>query len=353
MRRTAPRQACSESHRRREEASRKGVRVKTLVLHIGANKTGSTAIQEFLRLNAAALHAFGYVVAPTDLTRGGEVTGHHIWHIEQLRADIPTGRERLTKQIHELMRTLGEDKHLVLSAENLANPDGAEQMFSEVASQYDTRVILYIRRQDELLLSSWQQWESKIDDDFWAWLVLGVGVRGDWAQVLQAWERVVPRAQITVRLYERARMPEGDIVLDFAHLLGLSDRLSDLRRPRADVNPSYSDALVDLVKGSASVFADRHDNTFYNMVEQLTGNAYHRRPRESVITHAQRAAILDRYRASNEWVCANYFPEMAGNLFPQPGPDDYLVLGQDKLEEQKWEIVATLIFKLAARVLRR
>lgn len=324
--------------------------MKHLILHIGANKTGSSAIQEFLRLNADALAADGLHVAPADLQPDGEVTGQHVWFMEQQLADLPAARRRVTNRIGRLMADIPDESSLLISAENLANPTGAERMFVNAAKEYDTRVIVYIRRQDELLLSSWQQWESKITDDFWAWLTLGVGTRGDWRDILQAWEKIVPRENITVRLYERARMLEGDAVADFAGLLGLSERLGELQRPAGSINPSYADALVELVKGNTALFRDKHDNDFYNMVEQLTGNRYHRNPRESVITSEQRGAILERYRDSNEWVRANYFPQQSGALFEAPTAADYEILSEEKLNERKWELVTTLIYALAKRM---
>jgi len=323
-----------------------------LVLHIGANKTGSTAIQEFLRLNVASLPSFGFNVAPSDLTPDGPVTGHHVWLMEELRPDIAAGRVLIVDRIERLFQQSNKPENLILSAENLANHNGGEQLFAEVAQRYDIRVILYIRRQDELELSSWQQWDSKVSADFWAWLIRGVGLRGDWARVLRAWEKIVPRENITVRLYERARMLDGDVIADFANVLGLSERLLQLQRPSGNVNPSYSEALLDLVKGNSRLFRSKHDSDFYNIVEQLTGRAYHRRQRESLITHQQRIAILERYRVSNEWVRANYFPKVRDSLFARPSPDDYILLGDDELAKQKWELAATLIHHLGKRIAR-
>jgi hypothetical protein len=163
---------------------------------------------------------------------------------------------------------------------------------------------------------------------------------------------VVPRENISVRLYERARLPDGDIIADFAQALGLSDRLEEFARPPGAVNPSYAEAVVDFAKGNPLLFRDKHDNGFYDAVTQLTGERYRRDPRESVITHAQRLAILARYAASNEWVRQAYFPEQAQPLFAPPAPEDYEVIAADTLERRKWELLASLIFGLARRVLR-
>lgn len=325
--------------------------MKTLILHIGANKTGSSAVQAFLRLNATELARSGLFVAPSDLSLDGEITGQHVWFVEELLGDITAGRRRVARRVDKLMTGVGDGERLLISAENLSNGVGAERLFSGFAKNYDVRVVFYVRRQDELLLSSWQQWESKISGDFWAWLTDCVGIRGDWRSVLQAWENVVPRNNITVRIYERSRMPNGDVIADFAQALGLSERLSELKRPEGVINASYADAVVELAKGNRALFHDKHDNDFYNAVEQLTEGRYHRNPRESLITHEQRCAILGRYAEGNEWVRARYFPDLA-ELFASPKPTDYIVLDEDGIEARKWELAASLIFGIAKRVLR-
>src|SRR6185437_1818232 len=118
----------------------------------------------------------------------------------------------------------------------------AHRLFEGIAQQYPLQIVIYLRRQDELLLSSWQQWESKASGDFWAWAIAAVGREGNWCEVLETWETVVPRDRITVRIYEPGRMPEGDVVADFAQLLGLQQHLHNLNRARDLVNPCYADA---------------------------------------------------------------------------------------------------------------
>src|SRR5437764_930064 len=118
---------------------------KSILLHVGANKTGSSAIQEFLRLNAAELPRFGLSVAPSDLSRSGKITGQHVGFIEQQRQDLPAGRKRIARRIDRLMAELEPGARLIVSAENLAlrsrEPDGADswrlngahELFTDVA----------------------------------------------------------------------------------------------------------------------------------------------------------------------------------------------------------------------------
>ena len=323
---------------------------RTLILHIGANKTGSSAIQHFLRLNAALLKSAGIAVAPGDLTPEGSVTGQHVPAIEALRKDLETGKTEMSARLRALTQELPPDAKLLISAENLSNPGGAHQLFADAAQAYDLRILLYIRRQDDLLLSSWQQWAGKVGDDFWAWMLQSVGVRGDWRVVLMQWEQIVPRDKIAVRIYDRARLSGGDVVTDFAEWLGIGHVLPECRRD-GDANPSYSEAVLDFVQGNPQLFKNEHDVGMYRVIETLTGDAFHRNARESILTLKQRRTILARYTGSNTWVRQNYFPDSRAPLFKLPQASDYDFSAKEEIDRQKWALVASLIYGLSKKVL--
>jgi hypothetical protein len=46
-----------------------------------------------------------------------------------------------------------------------------------------------------------------------------------------------------------------------------------------------------------------------------------------------------------------YFPESPSPLFIPPAENDYVFLREGKLEAQKWQLMASLIFGLAKRIL--
>ena len=50
-----------------------------VTIHIGAGKTGSSAIQLFLKENASTLAEDGILVPAENLERGGRNVGSHVW----------------------------------------------------------------------------------------------------------------------------------------------------------------------------------------------------------------------------------------------------------------------------------
>lgn len=319
---------------------------KKLILHVGANKTGSSAIQRFLALNASALHSEGFVIPDKDFRVSESIEGHHTFSFQKLLANSEDGRKRLEDALDSIVRDRPETKTILMSAENLAANPAAPSLFEGLAEDFEVEVVMYIRRQDEFILSSWQQWQSKVRTDFWAWLVSVVGNLGDWQAHLQNWEKVIPRENIKVRVYERPRLENGDVIEDFHGMLGLSAPFESMAYPKKSVNPSYSDAIMDLVKGNDLIFENPHDNDFYRFVAKFTGDKYKKSPRTSLITMAQRKAILAKYETQNEWVKENYFPHLKGKLFSKPKEEDYHYIAQNELDREKLEFLTTMMYQL-------
>jgi hypothetical protein len=285
------------------------------------------------------------------------VTGDQVFFFDSRRDRLPqeVGNEVLAK----LSDFFGDDtvRQVVISAENLAEPTGTfARWFEPIVDAYDTEIVIYLRRQDDLLISAWQQWYAKVVediwDDFWSWLLTCVGVFGDWQTVLQHWERAVGRERMRVRLYEPHRMLGGDAVTDFKQYL-LTTNEEDLIAGNERVNPSYTEAIVDLVPGSG-FFRDAHDDAFYLFLEWLIGDAVHRRPHESPITYRQRLAILERYAESNEWVRANYFDgsDVPERLFEMPAPGGVVKPTREELTREQLQIMGRLVFELGREVFR-
>ena len=316
-----------------------------LVLHLGANKTGSSAIQTSLALNVIALRDRGFIVPNANFEVADKIDGHHVWVMGRLLQNPVEGRETLRNALAKLAGRSSETT-VILSAENLAAHPEAPAMFRGIEDICDTRVILYVRRQDDYLLSSWQQWNSKVNNDFWAWLITNVGTVGDWRSYLQNWERVFPQAAITVRVFERPRLARNDVVADFYSWLGLSEASEAFEQPPKDVNPSFNDAIVDLVSGSKVVFENVHDNGFYNFVRELTGDAYLKQSRDSMISDAQRRAILSRYEEGNKWVAARYLPDEAGPLFMPVGRSNFVHKNAETIQKEQMRFLATVVYQL-------
>lgn len=314
-----------------------------LVLHIGANKTGSSAVQAFLRMNYKVLGTRGVLVPDRELRVSNKITGEHVFAFQELfnagnRVELQT---RLTALLQEDTGTV------ICSAENLSN--GANfQFFSKILSGTDCKILLYIRRQDELITSSWQQWSSKTETDFDAWIVLALQRLGHWQRCIEGWENVVGAGNVIVRVFQRSDLAKGDVVDDLIQCLELGEPEGGFVRSPKTVNPSYSDLITPIVSGNKLIFEGEHDNKFYDMIGNLTGDFYVTQKRVSLISRIQREKVIEFYRAENETICRRYFPKRE-RLFEAVDHNRYEYLTKDELTKRQFEFLSALIFALYNR----
>lgn len=316
---------------------------RKVILHIGASKAGSSSIQAFLRRNRLAFGRLGYVVPDTSLSIGGPVSGDHVFALEALAkaGDSATFRDR----VDSLFELSGADaKAIVFSAENLSNT-GNSAIIAGLSDDYDLRIVLYLRRQDELLTSAWQQWASKIETDFNAWLIMALKQYGHWDRVLAEWLRHAGREAMVARVFDRASFLNGDLLQDFVDAIGLADHAAGFDYEQGDSNPSVSDAITAMVSGNRTLFEDVHDNRFYSALNKLTGNALVEKTRLSLLTRAQRDKIIEYYRPTNEGVCRQYFPGRQ-RLFAPVEHAKYRYLSPDQMVDEKFRVVMTILSAL-------
>ncbi len=319
---------------------------KKVIIHIGASKAGSSSIQSFLRRNRFNFSAFGYIIPDTNMSVGGPVTGDHVFTLEALakRRDAAGFRDRIDAIFAQ---SDPDAEGVIVSAENLSNT-GNSSLISGLSDEYDVRIVMYLRRQDDLLTSAWQQWASKIESDFNAWLILALQQFGHWDSVLAEWEAQTSREAMVVRVFDRASFTNGDVVQDFVDAIGLGDRGDTFDFAQSDSNPSITDAVTAMVAGNRAIFTDVHDNRFYNALGNLTGRALVEKTRLSLLTQAQRDKITEYYRAGNEAVCRRYFPGRA-RLFPPVDHGKYRYLSADEMTDEKLRTIMTILSFLITR----
>ncbi len=316
---------------------------KTVILHIGASKAGSSSIQSFLRRNRFAFAKRGYIIPSTTLSVEGPVSGDHVFALEGLAkaGGAPAFRERIAS-LFELSGP--EAKAVIFSAENLSN-QGNSAIVTGLAEDYDLRVVMYLRRQDELLTSAWQQWGSKLETDFNAWLIMALKQYGQWDRTLAEWQRHVGRDAMVVRVFERQSFVNGDLLQDFVDAIGLEAPAGDLDFEQANSNASVTDAITTMVSGNRQIFRDAHDNQFYTALDKLMGDALVEKTKLSLLTRGQRDKIIEYYRPINEAVCREYFRGRP-RLFAHVDHAKYRYLSGDQMIDEKLRVLMTIVAAL-------
>jgi hypothetical protein len=256
----------------------------------------------------------GYLVPDEKLELGPNVSGNHVWFLQSFKDDLARGEDVVRDRLLVLRdKVTGERGGIILSAENMSDGFGHERLFASLQNELDIRIIIYVRRQDDFLLSSWQQWHVKRAQDFWTWILRAIAVqkRGDWLHALQPWIHTFGVESITVRRFGRQYFLRNDLVTDFCAAAGLDTSRLDLEIERE--NAGVGDAAMAFAFALQDLFESPHDNAFYQMIRRWGGEAAQKSVDSSLLSLSQRNAVLCHYADSNRSIKALFF---AGENIP-------------------------------------
>lgn len=304
------------------------------VLHIGTEKTGSTSIQRLLRRNRAALRDRGYLTAPS--LGGGSQIGLGVVALADapLRKvhrklglssaeEVAEYRRRLSRRLRSL--TKEESATLLLTCEQLSflvDDEGKVQRLVSWLAECDVEVsvLVYLRRQDGLLASSYQQ---EVKSGYRAPFrvppedIAGETSKYDYWSMLQRWASVLGPERVTPRIFDRESLVGGDVVIDYLEQVGIHDR-DGLEMP--DVyNPSMSADAVEFLRLMNHYLPDRSsgpNSERGNVSYLLRENAHDGPPLRLDPEDARR--FLDRFQSGNRRVASEFFGRDDEVLFPDP-----------------------------------
>ena len=243
-----------------------------LTLHVGAAKTGTTSLQGFLRRNRARLAEAGWLYprspgrtrhkmfamwtrSPERVTNAMRMDRPGMSRYEsyeELRREVP---RRLLAEARkaELDRVLISDEALY------GSPEDALEQVRAFADQYASglRVVCYLRRQDDHLVSRYQQLVKYRETRTLAQRVaeLDMAETYDHHARLLAWQRIVGPDELIVRRFEPDRFHKGSLFDDFAAAVGLGIPTDD--RPGRTRNESLDAESVEFLR-LLNIFRDEH-----------------------------------------------------------------------------------------------
>lgn len=287
-----------------------------LLLHIGTQKTGTTALQEALFDNPAPLNEFGFHYAPFGRSnKAGELA-----HVYLRRDADPTIHDFLDNQARAA-RQAGAHT-VVVSAEafyaielrkalwarrTLHDPIGADhqlisRLFSRIPESIDNvEVVCYFRRPDRYAESFFNQHvkgDHAFAGSFDSYLrLLSPALR--YHSYMERWAEVFGNDRCTVRTYEGAH---GDIVTDFVRHVLRADGLSERLETSHEANLRLSRDVME----------------FKRLVNRRLRSRAHALLEQRVLEQVQREIGDDHEPRSYQ----DYFtPEQRGQLLVELGPE--------------------------------
>jgi len=320
-----------------------------IIIHLGANKTGSSSIQKFIQKNTEKLRDLNYIIPDSKLGLGTSITGEQVFALQEFIGGGDKSAAKLKKKIDALIDSReSEDQTVLISAENMGTTQGA-LLFKKVLAKRKAKVIFYIRRQDELIASSWQQWHSKKEVDYDAWLIDAIRTLGHWEPIINAWEKVVGLENIALEVFERSAFTDGNIIVDFVEKIGAGQHSDELELVLKDANPTYLNYITPLVAGNDRIFSNIHDNEFYRMVGTLTGDKFSKGKKYSLMSQRQRENIMKYFGNQNERVRAKFFPDRE-RLFVDIDHNKYHYASKTEMQALQMRFMTTLLYEIGRKI---
>ena len=305
-----------------------------VVLHVGSGKTGTSSIQYFLHRNRARLTDLGYLYPQSPgrrrHTRLGlfiqpdkALNGRPSW--ERQRAASPqafrrTFRRQLFNEINEsgLSRVLLSDEALYGSREQAL--ERLRRFTDRVAGSL--RLVVYLRRQDDHLVSRYQQ-AVKVDDTRRLrerTQQLDLTDMYDYHTRLRMWERLLEPTAFVVRRFEPASFADGSLYQDFLHAAGIDVRADSLDQVEP-MNESLDAEAIEFLR-ILNIFRSKHP-------ELAADLPTYNRPLFSRLSEASTGPtltlpepLLDEFMAkweeSNRRVAREFLGDDSGQLFRTP-----------------------------------
>ncbi len=295
-----------------------------VILHIGAEKTGTTALQGCFHSNRDLLAEAG-ILYPQSLRSPQQHWALALYALDDDREHLlgdrmpmfgknrERWRARLARQLETEIAASGTPDVLLLSSEIL----GAQIMRPSELGRLrrlldrwcdDYRVVLYLRRQDRARISL-HSTDLRVGgtspEPLGELAFPGNGF--DYGQILDLWATEFGRAQVVPRVYERVG-PDG-LVDDFVAASGLRLPVERLTRPRTGANPALS-ARAQRIMREFNLLQDgpavtRQQQRVRRQLAAVLASAFPGAPRRP--SRADARAYVERYRDDNARIADTWF----------------------------------------------
>lgn len=280
------------------------------IIHIGAPKCGSSALQAGLTRDPVFTGADGKTFTYTVLDHEGRVRSG-----QELRPDPVYGYRSTVDMAHLLQfddaafaamrRDLAGIAHPVLSNEGMfASAPLAAEVLGKLGFEVD--IVAYLRPKVEFVNSAWWQWGAwtgrEVPDQIKRLIRLC-----DYDMHLGRWAEIPQVRSITLRILN------GDIVTDFRGLLGAAPPPPQ-DGPR--VNASLPEAVLRLAQRNPDLHRRLGPQLDFVLARRMSFDGL--APTPWVIDDALVQRILNRHRDGNEAILARLDPENAALMRADP-----------------------------------
>ena len=232
-----------------------------LVLHVGSGRTGTSSTQRFLHQNRSRLAELGVLYPRSPgLTRHGrlglfvkpdaQLEGSPVWR-RQEESDPASFRKNFRRRLFAEINRSGLTRVLLSDEVLYGSPPASLERLRALTRRTagGVRVLVYLRRQDDHLISRYQQAVKTGEVRR-----LAERTRGrDFSRLydhharLRSWQRIVEPTELVVRRFEPPDFAGGSLYQDFLDAAGVEARVEQLEQPEP-TNESLDAESVEFLR---------------------------------------------------------------------------------------------------------
>lgn len=315
---------------------------RTIFMHIGMHKTGTTAIQYFLKNNEAQLLR-RYGLAYSDYYFGYAMRlGFLDWktYLSRLRSIIASTK----------------DCDIIISDEDLSVCHSHIEEILDALDGFKLKIICYVRRQDTWLQTFYSQfvaWPDNYTGTFENWLLEHGYALADYHARLKPWADAIGLENFILRVFDKQRKKTW-LIDDFLGCIGVMecDALDFTPAAQGENISLNRDCLeVKRIINRPGLGIDQGKRIADLLQEITTRKALGHFGGVSFFSPKQRLEIIERYSESNQRLAREFLGKQDGELFTEPLPDAGLDFTpySGLVPERAYEIMAELVVSLSKR----
>jgi len=229
---------------------------RTIYLHPGLWKCGSSSIQSFCELNRENLLKLGFCY-PENL-KSKRLMGTDVPFLHEIGNLLMTENSVQAKRTLENFLSKVSEKNIILSGENFLEepvPEKLGYLFNQYKEIFDFKVIIYLRPFIEHIVSSWHQ-AIRVADPSCKYLSTSlesyIEEKGDNVynavyEHIKLYEAYFGIENIIIQPFEKEQFVEGDLIKDFLSVCNISD-FSNLVFPSKNDNVSLDRVTLEKLR---------------------------------------------------------------------------------------------------------
>ena len=338
--------------------------MKTLYLHIGTPKTGTTSIQAFMVQNQDELNRNGYCYPSMtfrnnsdDIYRNGHFTFGYLFKKKERCYDTENQyRDAAYNKIQELFKTYD---NVILSDEGIwhcgfrEDCNVWERLQQEMQTHnFTTKVIVYLRRQDDFLQSWWSQkirtqpdFSNKSWDDTLQNLSDVPLLELDYYKMITAISKYIGKENIIVRRFGRGYFDNDSLYTDFLNAVGLQH--TDAYTIEEEIlNSGLTKNCVEIKRAINQIpGVTKKEHQFFLDILVEYSEKKGKDTRYTMYTEEEARTLYEKYRNSNQKVAKEYLG-MEQDLF------EFSYIAKERWTPTNEEMPEDLISFMAESILR-